>query len=290
MDWNGLKTFIKVVETGSLAAAAKELGVNHSTVFRRLRGLEQDVGAKLLAQQANRYHLTAIGEEFAALGRDIDAKYNDIERLIVGKEYQPKGHVRITAPFNIANRFIPQALKALRKAYPEITVELLASNQEVNMNTRNADIAVRATQTPPGHLVGRKVTSFAWGLFAGKEYLNSQSFQTVSDLKHHNVIGAAGQMCHLPAFNWLEQHYSGQITIRCDELITMSHFAETGQGIALLPMDQLRDNIECVMLVPDIPASELWLLTHPDLKNVERIRVVMKFLTEYFSGLTEMVN
>jgi len=288
MDWNGLKVVMSVVATGSLTGAAAQLGVNHSTVYRRLQNFEQEVGTKLFELRGNRYELTPLGEALVAVGQTIEEKYADIERLIVGKDFQPQGLVRITAPYNLANRYLSTALAPFRHRYPDISVEILSSNQEVNMNSRIADIAVRATATPPEHLVGRQVASFGWGFFAHRKLAKKiGQLETYEQLGDYPLIGGAGHMQSLPAFIWLEKLFSSRIQTRCDELTSMSYFAESGHGIALLPFDQKRSGIECILPIAAIPASQLWLLTHPDLRQTERVRLVMQCLTDYFGSLAD---
>lgn len=285
MDWNGLKTFLTIAEAGSLAGAAKQLGINHSTVYRRLQAFEAEIGSKLFIQAGNRYVLTDTGEALAQQGANIQSEFNAIERTLVGKEQLPKGTVKITAPFNLANRVLPNALSEFRNAYPDIHIQVLSSNQALNMNSRIADIAVRATTSPPEHLIGRQVCELPWGLFAGEDYLKSAAPLTSGDdLKHHNLIGAAGTLLDLPAFSWLEKHYNQRITTRCDDLTAMSYFAEQNQGVALLPMDQNRAGPKHVLTLSHIPPSQIWLLTHPDLRKTERIRLVMETLTHYFEN------
>ena len=284
MDWNGLKTFLTIAEAGSLAGAAKRLGVNHSTVYRRLLAFETEIGSKLFNQDGNRYVLTEMGEALASQGQRIQSDFDSLERTLVGKEQLPKGTVKITAPFNLANRVLPHALLSLRVRYPDIQVDILSSNQALNMNSRIADIAVRATPAPPEHLVGKKVCELAWGVFAAKSYLKTAPpLQTQQDLALHRLVGGTGAMLDLPAFAWLEKQFSHRIHTRCDELTAMSYFAEQGHGVAVLPMDQCRVDLQLVFILSEISASQIWLLTHPDLRKVARIRIVMDELAHFFA-------
>lgn len=284
MDWNGLKSFMAIAETGSLSAAADRLSVNHSTMFRRLKAFEKDIGGRLFERINQRYRLTPLGEGLLEHCQTIAETVDRIDREIVGKDVQPKGPVSITAPYNIACRYLPEALADFRHTYPDIQIRLLSSNQEINMNTRQADIAVRATPSPPGHLVGRMLCEFSWGVYGSPRYQHQFGFpESVTELGQHQLIGGTGRMASLPAFVWLDQHHHDQIHTRCDELTAMAYLAESGHGLALLPDDQARPGIERLLPLPAIPASKLWLLTHPDLRDVERIRLVMSHLTEAFS-------
>jgi len=285
MDWNSLKVFLAIAENGSLSAAANKLGVNHSTIFRRLNAFEEEVGGRVFERINNRYVLNPMGDEMLDLAQNISTSFDNIERHIVGKDFHPKGTVKITAPTNIAYRFLPRYLAEFNKLYPDIDIELLASNQELNMSNRQADIAVRATNSPPEHLVGRQVCTLKWSVYGSQSYADINGFPTgIEELKNHALIGGSGAMKNLPAFIWLEKHLPEKIQARCDELMVMSSFAEAGQGLAFMPNDQQRAGIQKLFTFEPGKTSDLWLLTHPDLRNVERIKLVMQHLAEAFSA------
>ena len=284
MNWNSLKVFLSISRSGSLSGAAKDLDVNHSTIFRRLNAFEDEIGGRLFERINNRYELTTLGHDLFGLALSIESSFDDLDRHIVGKDVQPKGIVKITAPNNIAYRYLPRYIAEFNLRYPEIHIELLVSNQEFNMSNRQADIAVRATSSPPEYLVGRQVRSLSWSVFGSQKYEDKFGFpETIDELVNHALIGAAGVMCSLPAFIWLEEHLSHQVITRCDDLTAMSYFAEAGQGLALLPDDQRRPEIIRLFGIQESNPSNLWLLTHPDLRNVKRVKLVMEYLAEAFS-------
>jgi len=283
MDWNALKIFLAIAESGTLAGAAKSLQVNHSTVFRRLNTFEDEIGGRLFERLSHGYELTQMGEELLIEAKKIAASFDDMERHIVGKDIQPKGTVKITAPNNIAYRYLPRYLTEFNQSYPDIKIELLVSNLEFNMNNRQADIAVRATPAPPEHLVGRRVRSITWGVYASKIYKAKSGYpKNMKHLTEHTLIGATGSMRSLPAYIWLDKNLPQQIKTRCDELIAMAAFVEAGQGLAVLPDDQQRPGIEKLFDFTAGEDSDLWLLTHPDLRHVERIKLVMQHLAKAF--------
>lgn len=284
MDWNALKVFIAIEQAGSLAGAARILGVNHSTVFRRLNALERDLGARLFERLPTGYVPTPLGEELRDIANGIDGAFDDLERRVAGRDVRPGGKVRITAPNNLAYRFLPTYLAELRRDYPDIEVELLVSNLEVNMNSRQADIAVRVTGAPPDHLVGRQVRAIGWSLYGGLAYRDQHGFPAgLDDLGQHRLIGASHGMRHLPAFVWLERTLPQCVTARSDDLVAMSWLAQAGHGLALLPDDQQRPGLDRLFAFPPGKTSNLWLLTHPDLRRVERIRLVMRHLADAFA-------
>jgi len=250
-----------------------------------LNTLEKDLGSRLFERQSGGYALTPLGEELRDIANRVDGAFNDMERHIAGRDVQPKGKVRITAPNNLAYRYLPDYLADFNRSYPDIKVELLVSNLEVNMNSRQADIAVRVTDAPPEHLVGRQVRSIGWSVYGSAAYREKYGFPGDLDaLQHHRLIGASGGMQHLPAFVWVERNLAQCVSARSDDLVAMSSLAQSGHGLALLPNDQQRPELEALFALPPGKTSNLWLLTHPDLRQVERIKLVMRHLADDFAG------
>jgi DNA-binding transcriptional LysR family regulator len=282
MQWDSLKLFLAIAGSGSLAAAARAMDVNHSTVFRRLNAFEKQLGGRLFERMSGAYHLTPLGEEVLARARQIQHDMDELERAVLGKDIQPKGVVKITAPNNIAYRFLPRCFRDFHRRYPDIRLELFVSNLEFNMSNRQADIAVRATDAPPEHLIGRKILDLKWGVYAA----SAQKVRpdSMKDLKRFPLIGATGGMKNLQAYRALDTKYADSIHVRCDDMVSMSHFTEAGAGLAVLPDDQARKGIVRLFDFEPAVTSKLWLLTHPDLRHTERIRLVMEALAEAFRG------
>jgi DNA-binding transcriptional LysR family regulator len=284
MDWNSLKVFLAIARRGSLSGAANDLAVNHSTVFRRLNTFEAAIGGQLFERINNRYELTTLGHELLERAQHIENSFDGIERHLVGQDIQPSGVVKITAPNNIAYRYLPNYMTSFNRLYPEIQIELLVSNQAFNMSNRQADIAVRATPAPPEHLVGRQLSRLPWHVFGSQKYGDQFGFPSDKrELLNHALIGATGAMRHLSAFTWQDKYYADQIMTRCDDLTAMSYLAEAGHGLAFLPADQCRPELIQLFDLDECLPSNLWLLTHPDLRNVARIKLVMQHLTAAFA-------
>jgi len=283
LDWNALKIFIAVAHSNSLVGAAESLGMSHSTVYRRLNEFEEQVG-RLFERLNGRYELTEIGEEMLGHAQRISHSFADIEREIAGKDTQPKGTVRITAPSSFSYKELPKHLVELSKIHPDIQTELLVTNSELNMSNRLADIAIRVTPSPPEHLVGREVRRIKWGVYAASEYLLQQGRpEKLEDLQGHKIIGASGVLNSHPAFLWLDKHHAPNVISRCDDLVAMSYLSQSGLGLALLPDDLMLAGIERLFTFEQVKTNQLWVLTHPDLRKVERIKIVMRFLASALS-------
>ena len=283
MNWDDLRYFLAVAEAQTLAGAATRLGVNHSTVFRRINRFEDEVGARLFERLADGYQLTAAGEDLLSHARAVDQEIDAVELKVLGKDYRPSGVVRVTAPDNLAYEYLPAYLAEFSARYPEIFLELDVSAASLDLTRRQADLAVRATSQPPPHLIGRRVVTLKWAFFASPAYLERNDRpRSQAALTTHRIIGADGALQQLTPFRTIEADTSLSICLRCSTLNAMSAMAEVGYAIALLPDDQAKPTL--VRLFPFTPAftSEIWLLTHPELRRTERIRLLMEHLHASF--------
>ncbi len=280
MDWNALKIFLAIAEEQNLVDAAKSLSMSHSTIYRRLNDFEQQVG-RLFERLNGNYELTELGEKMLLQGRSISHSFDDIERQLAGQDTQPKGIVRITAPGSFAYQDLPQHLAKFNQLYPEIQLELLVTQLELNMTNRQADIALRVTSTPPDYLVGREVRRIQWGVYGNSDYLREFGKpESLKDLAQHTVIGGAGSLHSHPTFSWIDKKLAGCIGPRTDDLVAMACLASNAHGLAVLPDDLKQPGLQRLFTFEPAKENQLWILTHPDLRKVERIKLVMRFLTE----------
>lgn len=281
-DWNDVQVFLAIARGGTLAAAARTLKVNHSTVFRRLNAFEDALGVRLFERLPSGYAMTPEGESIRAEAEAVEGNVNALERKIAGRDFALRGDIRITTPHGIAIGFLAQYLPDFIARHPGIRIEIAASDSDFDLNRREADIALRATTQPPEHLVGRQVASLCWWVFASKSYLDSMGRPAgMDDLSAHRLIGADPAFQRLPVFNWLHKNVPDEAIIaRSGDLDTMAALAREGVGLALLPSDQHNPDLQRLFPVEPRFSGQLWLLTHPDLRHVARIKTFMEFLTE----------
>ncbi len=286
VDWSDLPFFLAVAREGSLAGAARRLGVNHSTVFRRINGLESRLAVRLFERRPEGYILTPAGERALRITERASEHIDEFERTLAGQDVRPTGEVRLTAPANIAGAYVAPLLPEFSARHPGIRVNLAVSDTDYDLSRREADVALRATPEPPGHLVGRRVADIPWMVCAGRRYLErTRAPERMEDLEDHPLIGADTRRRHVSALDWLMSRYPPEAFVAtCDSLNTMAAMVIAGAGVAILPADQVRDGL--VQLFPVAPArtSGLWLLTHPDLRGVARVRALGDFL---FTALRE---
>ena len=145
---------------------AANLAVNHSTVFRRLAQIEKQLGSRLFERSRAAYALTPCGEEMVRLAERMGEDIVTFERQVTGHDLRPSGELRVTTNDTVLVHLMTDVFAAFRKAYPEIVLDVVVSNQALNLSKRDADVAVRATDRPPEALIGRRAASIAWAVFA----------------------------------------------------------------------------------------------------------------------------
>lgn len=284
LNWNDLKYFISVAQSGSLARAAEMLSVNHSTVFRRINNLEQALGAKLFTRLSEGYQLSEEGREVLKYVDEMSTRVNDIQRLLDNKNEELRGPIGLTAPHNLAYSFLPGYIRDFQASYPEININLLVTNSDCDLSRREADLAIRASSSPPDYLVGKRLFSLAWSAYAAPTYL--EQFGRPADeaeLAGHRVISAHVDLTFLPAFRWLEKNVPhDSIVARSNDLVSMSALAVAGIGVAILPDDQAKPELERLFKVDFAEKSDIWVLIHPDMKGCQRLRVFRDYLIRRF--------
>lgn len=281
-SWNDLRVFLAFADSGSMAGAARQLGQNHSTVFRRLNQLEDDLAVRLFERLPTGYVMTPAGERMLVLAREAENAMNAIEREVAGRDLKPAGTVRLTTAATLARTLMPEVIRKVRRQYPDIVVELVVGDSDYDLNRREADIAFRATRKPPDHLVGRRLADLEWRICAGQALRNLPD--SMASLSGHPLIGGDAAMLRLPAFQWLAENHGEQIVARSNDLSTMASLARSGVGLALLPSDYVEKGIRHLFAVPAL-TGQLWLLTHPDLRRVRRIAAVWEVLVEHVESV-----
>ncbi len=280
LDWNDLHYFNAVAREGSLARAAQVLGVTHSTVFRRINQLEETLGVRLFDRLHDGYRLTALGQEMVRYSDQVATTVDDLKRMLDNRNDELKGSIQVTAPHNFAYHYLPPLIAAFQARYPEIQVHLMAGNTDLNLSRREADLAIRATPTPPEHLVGQKLLSLGWAAYASPDYVARQA-DTITGLKDQQLILATPALQHVKAYQWAEaQAVAGKVVARCNDLMAMSALAVNGAGIALLPDDQFKPELVRVFSLPEDFVSDIWVLMHPDLRGCKRLMLFKQFISE----------
>jgi DNA-binding transcriptional LysR family regulator len=282
MEWDDLRVVLAVFREGTLSGAARRLGVTHSTVFRRLGAIEEQIGARLFERFRDGYVPTPAGETAAEAAARLEDEVLTLERRLSGQDLRPSGVVRITTTDTLGT-ILMRHLPAMRAVHPEIQFEVAISNAMANLTRREAEIAIRPTPEPPEILVGRRVADIAHAIYGSRAYLSRHEEK---DLSTHDWIALDDALASTVIGRWIHENLrAAHITCRVDALPALRDAALAGLGLALLPcylgdpapgLRRLAQKTE--------PRSALWLLTHDDLRRTARIRATLDFLAKAFAS------
>jgi len=280
IEWNDLYLILAVCREGTLSGAARVLGVNHSTVFRRIGAIEEKVGTRLFERLATGYVMTDAAEAILESGERIENEVHRLSRKLIGRDYQLNGVIRLAVPDALLSQILMRHLAGFSKLYPQIQIELEISNSYLNLTKREADIAIRVTESPPENLVGRKICSIGATIYAMTEI--AQNFQS-DNLDTISWVMPDEVLARLPVTKWLQQHYpAASVALRCNTLLGMYDAVRNGLGVAALPCFLADTDKKLHRLLPlqEELASELWMLTHQDLKRTARVKAFMDYFSE----------
>ena len=283
LDWDNLRYVLAVADAGSLAGAARQLGVNHTTVLRRLGAFEEQLGVRLFERLPTGYVLTAGGEELIAAARHIDDTVTTLERKLTGQDLRLSGTVRVTTTDTLMGSILPAILAAFRTAHPGIQLEIALSNSMLNLSKRDADVAIRPAKNPPESLVGRQVAKIAFAVYGSPDYLAKHNG---ADLAAHQWVAPDDSLADTSVAAWMRSELrGGEVVLRADSLLALRQAAEAGFGLAALPCYLGEASAGLVRAHPPISAMEtaLWILTHEDLRHTARIRAFIEFVAATLS-------
>lgn len=276
--WDDFRIVQTIAAHRSLAGAAAALQINHSTVFRRLNALEEDLGTRLFERSRNGYALTPAGEDMVRLAQQMAEHITDFERRISGRDLRPTGELRVTTTDTIFAGVVVPLLKRFRERYPEITLDVVVESRSLNLSKRDADVAIRASTEPPETLVGRRIGGLAWAPYAPKGI----TFETglAPTCIEGPWVGFGDPITMTTAGRWFEREVPPSRVVATMNTVAALHLAvSSGIGIGLLPCFIGDRSSEVVRLGPPIREAEtsLWLLTHPDLRHSARVRAFLDF-------------
>jgi DNA-binding transcriptional LysR family regulator len=284
MDWDDLRYVLAVADAGSLAGAGRRLGVNHTTMLRRIAAVEQRLGLRLFERLPAGYTLTPGGEELIAAARQIETTVTTLERRLAGKDLRLAGTIRVTTTDTLMGSILPEILAEFHASYPGIQVEIAVSNLMFNLTRREADIAIRPASGPPETLIGRRIAKVAFAIYASPDYLARQD--AGRDLADHQWLAPDEGLADTAVAEWMRaQVPQARIILAANSLMALCQAARAGLGVAALPcyLGDASPDLVCVHQPIREMETALWILTHADLRRVARVRAFTEFASEAFA-------
>jgi DNA-binding transcriptional LysR family regulator len=280
--WDAYRIFLAVAETQSLSGAGRKLKLSHATVGRHVAALEKELGAKLFVREPQGYALTAAGERLRAEVEPMAIAAERALRAATADDGEPRGTVRVSTAPGIAGHWLVPHLPAFREQYPGIELEFVTESWPASVRRREADIVVRLYGPGEENLVGRKVGRLGVAFYASKAYAAKRGLPTKrEEWADHVILGFAGSAANQELARWSQHVTRGAPThLRFSSQIDTAIAVRAGVGISALTCLTGDAYPELVRISPEklYSATDIWLLTHPDLKDTPPVRAAMDFI------------
>lgn len=285
MNWDNLRYFLELVRAGTLMGAARRLGVDYSTLSRRVLSLEKEVGNQLFERRTSGYHLTITGKRLLAHVEAIESSTLAIEKEVSGEGARVWGHVRIGVTEGFGATFLAPRLAALTRRHPDLEIDLLAMMPRVvNLSDYEADISVTLDRPLRGRYVVSKLTDYTLRLYASPAYLQKHpAIHTRDDLAKHTFIGYVDELVFSDKLRYLEEVcVAPRVALRSTSIVAQLHAAAAGEGLAILPPFMAREYPKLhLILGSEVKITRsFWMCTHSERKDLARVRVVWDYIKE----------
>ena len=287
MNWDDLRFLLAIYRQQTLSGAARDLGVNHTTVSRRLQALEERIGSRLFDRLPDGYRVTSAGGAVVEVAEDMERQIAILDGKLLGLDTRLEGPLRVTTLDVIAWGHA-DLLHGFAETYPEVDLHLTIDNQSLSLTKREADVAVRLTNQPPEHLVGRKVCRAEFALYGAKTLVMDGS--DIRPLAELPWLGWHPRLEARLTEQWMRDHVpEAKVVTRLDASVVMLAMVAEGVGINFLPCFFGDADPRLVRLRPVEPGfgMDLWLLTHPALRTNARVRA---FLDHMDHGLRSLAD
>lgn len=284
LDSDQLRVFLAVIRTGNTLAAARRLGIDHSTVSRRLSALEQMLGTRLFDRSPRGLAPTGAADALIGHAERIESELIAAAASVAGRDAEVAGTVRLATPEIFGTYLVAPHIAELRERHPHLTLELAPESRSISLSRREADIAVALRAPPRGRLVARKLTDYRLGLYASRDYIARHGgIASPANLSGHPLVSYIEELLEYPELRSLEQACPGATTVfRSSSSAAQQAAVATGAGLGLLHLLAAEQDARLTRILPDEieVTRSYWLVLHADLQRTPRIRAITAFLGE----------
>lgn len=286
MQWDDLRYVLAVAKTGSALRAAELLGVDQTTVLRRVSALESVLGARVFERRRSGLTLTASGRLVAETAERMERDALAMASALASERRTLTGSVRLTTSEGLAGRLITPGMRTFQRRYPGITVELVTSDERLDIARGEADVALRASSRPHGTgIVAQRLPDLDWTIYCGRAYAEERGAPVCREaIAGHDIVGLEGRMASLPGWQWLAASApDAVIRFRSNSFIALIANLKAGLGLGALPTmtgDAEPDLVRCFPPPPELKA-ELWLIVREAIKTQPHVRALADFLADY---------
>ena len=291
LDWTHIQTFLAVAETGSLSAAARDLGLSQPTVGRQVHAAEDALGVELFHRRSHGLDLTLSGETLLEPAKEMQKAAAKLSLIAEGRGVGLNGVVRITASEVVSHFMLPRVLARIRMAEPEIELEVFPSDEPKNLLFREADIAIRMYRTEQLDIITRHIGSMRVGIFAARAYVEKRGVPlNIEEFMMHDFVGYNSNDIIISGMRdmglQVDRHF---FKTRCDQQVVHWELARAGCGIGFSQESIGQADPDMVQILPELPLPVLpiWLTAPEALRTNPRIRRVFDLLADALSDMVD---
>jgi DNA-binding transcriptional LysR family regulator len=287
VDWDKVRIFYTVAEAGSFTRAGEDLGLSQSAVSRQISALERELRAPLFHRHARGLILTEQGDLLFRAARDMRMRLETTKARLVDTSERPSGTLKVTTTVGLGSIWLAQRIGEFLDIYPDVRVELILNNEELDLAMREADVAIRLRRPAQPDLIQRRLFTIHFHVYASNDYLKRFGEPTtLADLDKHRIVSFGGQEpSYLLAVHWLstagrdgqearEYHYM------VNNITALKLAVETGAGIAVLPDYAVVGNPNLTQILRDVemPSLDSYLVYAEEMRSVARVQAFRDFL------------
>jgi DNA-binding transcriptional LysR family regulator len=285
IDWDDLRYVLAVARSRTASGAAELLGVNATTVARRIAALEAGLGLELFQKRQSGYIPTPTGEQAAKSAAVMELEVEGLRNGIAAQRRVTSGLVRFTCPETISSYLLAPWLVGFRNLYPAVRIEVINADAMLDLGKGEADVALRIGVAPSGiGIVARRLPDCPWTAYCSRAYASTHGIPAFPEaMRNHALVGLEGYMARLPSSVWFE-HMVGadRIPLRCNSLGNVVETIKADLGVAMLPCligDLVHELVRCYPPIPELNA-QIWLILREDLKSAPHVRAFVDFLAQ----------
>ena len=290
LEWSDLMVILAVCRAGSLSGAARSLGHNHSTIFRKINAIEEKTGVRFFERLSDGYLMTEAGQTAMRYAERIESEVHALGREVLGQDMRLQGKIRVTAPEGISSQIAPRLLAEFCRVNPGISIDMMGGSSALDLSRREADVAIRATPKPPDTSLGRKVCDFRFAVYSSPQYLEQNKDKPTQE---QNWCLLEGTVDWLIPLVWKKKaHGERQVIFSSSMSQAVINATAEGMGFTLMPCYLGDTNDRLVRVGDPLEALtiELWVLTHPDLRHTARVKALLAYLYDEFKKQADLFS
>ncbi len=287
MDWDKLRIFHAVAEAGSFTHAANTLNLSQSAISRQVSALEQELSVPLFHRHARGLVMTEQGETLYRTAHDVLLKLDAVKNQLTDSTERPEGRLRVTTTVGLGTSWLTSRVHEFMELYPEVQLELILENGELDLFTREADCAIWFRKPSQGELIQRRLFTVHFHVYASPAYVKRHGQpKSIEDLDNHRIVTFGENLpSYLAGLNWLEtagrspsQHRTPVFSV--NNLMAIRKVVEAGTGIAVLPDYIVEDRHALVQLIQnaEVPSFETYFVYAEAMRSSARLKVFRDFL------------